>query len=103
MRGTFFMARQGDIGAERATALSAGHGPRNRADPGHWRALADQARRNADRVRDPNIKATILTIAERFERFALRAHELERAHDVRPLSTCNKSRLRGSIQGWTNG
>jgi hypothetical protein len=47
-------------------------------DPGHWRALADQARRNADRVRDPNIKATILTIAERFERLALRAHELER-------------------------
>ena len=35
------------------------------------RALADQARRNADRVRDPNIKATILTIAERLERLAL--------------------------------
>ena len=72
------MARQGDMGAERATALSAGQGPRNPAAPGHWRALADQARRNADRVRDPNIKATVLTIAERFERLALRAHELER-------------------------
>jgi hypothetical protein len=66
------------MGAEQATALSAGQGPRNRPDAGHWRALADQARRNADRVRDPNIKATILTIAERFERLALGAHELER-------------------------
>jgi hypothetical protein len=66
------------MGAGRAAVLSAGRGPRNRSDPGHWRALADQARRNADRVRDPNIKATILTIAERFERLALRAHDLER-------------------------
>jgi len=65
------------MGAGRAAVLSAGQGPRNRSDPGHWRALADQARRNADRVRDPNIKQTILTIAERFERLALRAHELE--------------------------
>ena len=66
------------MGAGTAVVLSAGRGPRNRLDPGHWRALADQARRNADRVRDPNIKATILTIAERFERLALRAHALER-------------------------
>jgi hypothetical protein len=66
------------MGAGRAAVLSAGQGPRNRSDPGRWRALAAQARRNADRVRDPNIKATILAIAERFERLALRAHELER-------------------------
>jgi hypothetical protein len=66
------------MGANQATAASAGQGSGNRADPGHWRTLADQARRNADRVRDPNIKATILTIAERFERLALRACELER-------------------------
>ncbi len=65
------------MGAEGATASSAGRGSRNRADPGHWRALADQARRNADRVRDPSIRTTILTIAERFERLALRACELE--------------------------
>ena len=77
MRGTFFMARQGGHGRGESGGLSAGQGPRNRSDPGHWRALADQARRNADRVRDPNIKATILTIAERFERLALRAHALE--------------------------
>jgi len=72
--------------------LSAGKGPRNRSDPGRWRALAAQARRNADRVRDPNIKATILAIAERFERLALRAHELEGARDVRPRSARNKFR-----------
>jgi hypothetical protein len=77
MRGTFLWRGRGDMGAGRAVVLSAGQGPRNRSDPGHWRALADQARRNADRVRDPNIKATILTIAERFERLALRAHALE--------------------------
>jgi hypothetical protein len=66
------------MGAGRSLVSSAGQGLRNRADPGRWRALADQARRNADRVRDPNIKATILTIAEGFERLALRAHDLER-------------------------
>jgi hypothetical protein len=64
------------MGVEGITASGAGQGSRNRADPGPWRALAAQARRNAGRVRDPNIKATILTIAERLERLALRAHEL---------------------------
>lgn len=66
------------MGVEGTTAASAGQASRKRADTASWRALAAQARRNAGRVRDPNIKATILTIAERFERLALRAHELER-------------------------
>ncbi len=76
MRGTFFFAGQGDMGVEGTTAASAGQGSRKRADSGSLRALADQARRNAVRVRDPDIKATLLTIAERLERLALRAHEL---------------------------
>jgi hypothetical protein len=76
MRGTFFFAGQGDMGVEGTTAASAGQGSRKRADSGSVLALADQARRNAGRVRDPDIKATILTIAERLERLALRAHEL---------------------------
>jgi len=97
MRGTFFFAGQGDMGVEGTTAASAGQGSRKRADSESLLALADQARRNACRVRDPDIKATILTIAERLERLALRAHELERgarsapAFDAQKISSKNLS------------
>ena len=73
------------MGVEGTTAASAGQGSRKRADSGSLLALADQARRNAGRVRDPDIKATILTIAERLERLALRAHELERGARSAPV------------------
>jgi len=80
---------------EGTTAANAGHGSRKRADTGSWRALAAQARRNAGRVHDPNIKATILTIATRLELLALRAHELERgprsAPAVGALKTSSKN------------
>jgi len=85
------------MGVEGTTAASAGQGSRKRADSESLLALADQARRNAGRVRDPDIKATILTIAERLERLALRAHELERgarsapAFDTQKISSKNLS------------
>ena len=90
MRGTFFLARQGDMGAGRAAASSADQGPRNRSDPptgGHLR-IRRGAMQNACVI---PTKATILTITERFERLALRAHEWNAVRDVRPRLACNKS------------
>jgi hypothetical protein len=89
MRGTFIFARQGDMGVEGTTVASAGQGSRKRADSRSLRALAHQARRNAIRVRDPNIKATILAIAACLERLALRAYELERDPRTAPASSKN--------------
>jgi hypothetical protein len=98
MRGTFFFAGQGDMGVEGTTAVNAGQGSRNRADSGSWRAFAAQARRNAGRVRDPNIKATLLTIAERLERLALRAHELERGARRAPAVGAQKISSRNASE-----
>ena len=84
-RHFFLLHGSGEMGVEGTKALSADQSSRKRADSGSWRALAAQARRNANRVRDPNIKMTLLTIAERLERLALSARELERGARNAPV------------------
>jgi hypothetical protein len=39
-------------------------------DPGHWRQRAEEMRTLAERVRDPQTKATMRRIAQDFERLA---------------------------------
>jgi hypothetical protein len=42
-------------------------------DPKHWRARADEARRMANQLADPEAKKTMIGIADSYDRLALRA------------------------------
>ena len=39
-------------------------------DPAHWRRRAEEARRDADKLDDPSIKETLLSIAKHYENLA---------------------------------
>jgi hypothetical protein len=44
-------------------------------DPVHWRRRAEEARRMADMIEDPEAKAAKREMAEKYERLAARARE----------------------------
>ena len=39
-------------------------------DPAHWRRRAEEARRDADKLDDPSVKETLLSIANHYENLA---------------------------------
>ena len=47
-------------------------------DAKHWRAPAEEARVHADEMDDPMARATMLKIAEEYEKLAQRAEARER-------------------------
>lgn len=46
-------------------------------DANHWRARADEARVHAEQMKDPTARATMLKIAEEYEKLAKRAEARE--------------------------
>lgn len=44
-------------------------------DPEHWRERADEARATAGYIRDADVKATMLRIADEYDRLALHAQK----------------------------
>jgi hypothetical protein len=48
---------------------------RMRDDPAHWRQRAQDSRAEAEKLDDPDTKATLLEIAEAYERLAVLAEK----------------------------
>ena len=51
-------------------------------DPLHWHLRAEEARRQADKIKDPKAKAAKYKMAEKYERLASRAREWVNRDDV---------------------
>ena len=58
----------------RALEMLADAGQRGRADP-HWQERADEARATAGYISDLDVKATMLRIADKYDRLARLAKE----------------------------
>jgi len=48
---------------------------RMRDDPAHWRQRAQESRTEADKLKDPDAKRTMLEIADAFDRLAVLAEK----------------------------
>jgi hypothetical protein len=51
-------------------------------DPMHWHLRAEEARRLAEKIKDPHAKAAKYAMATKYERLAARATEWMNRHEV---------------------
>lgn len=56
-------------------------------NPAHWQSRAEETRLLASQLIDPEARATILTIADEYERLARRALERLQAENRQAVST----------------